>query len=201
MSVWIVLYCIHICYILLCIQMKNWKKRFFVLTEASLGYYKSIEVSGYSITNVCVLVIPCFCMVCTPFNTYDPFPVKQPIFLLDVYIIITLLICYVLIFDLRWAHYVCRFCSGGFNNYITTSNFKLVWCLAQTILKWIQLLYFFAFTSFVSWWTNQACWRINTIWGTSGNLPEWAMGNNLWQPLGWQSCNRCVPPAWIFCTK
>ena len=30
--------------------MKNWKKRFFVLSEASLGYYKTVEVS------VCVCV-------------------------------------------------------------------------------------------------------------------------------------------------
>ena len=27
--------------------MKNWKRRFFVLTEISLGYYKTIEVSIY----------------------------------------------------------------------------------------------------------------------------------------------------------
>ena len=28
----------------LLLQMKSWKKRFFVLSEASLGYYKTIEV-------------------------------------------------------------------------------------------------------------------------------------------------------------
>ena len=27
--------------------MKNWKRRFFVLTEISLGYYKTIEVGVY----------------------------------------------------------------------------------------------------------------------------------------------------------
>ena len=27
------------------LQMKSWKKRFFVLSEASLGYYKTIEAS------------------------------------------------------------------------------------------------------------------------------------------------------------
>lgn len=29
-------------------QMKNWKRRFFVLTEASLAYYKTFEVSWYT---------------------------------------------------------------------------------------------------------------------------------------------------------
>ena len=29
-------------------RMKNWKRRFFVLTEASLAYYKTFEVSWYT---------------------------------------------------------------------------------------------------------------------------------------------------------
>jgi len=33
-------------YVCLCVQMKNWKRRFFVLTELSLGYYKTLDVSA-----------------------------------------------------------------------------------------------------------------------------------------------------------
>ena len=57
-----------LCCILFYIQMRNWKRRFFVLTEASLGYYKSIEVSGCSVAYLPVMVtlwgaLVCFCLV------------------------------------------------------------------------------------------------------------------------------------------
>jgi len=43
-------------------------------------------------------------------------------------------------------------------------------------------------SSYLPRWRDQACWRINTIWGTSGNLPERNMGNCLWQLLGCWWC-------------
>ena len=46
-------------------------------------------------------------------------------------------------------------------------------------------------------WRYKACWRLRPVWGTSGDLYQWPVGDGVWWWLELQWCHCCVQPTWI----